>query len=103
MRNTLILAVLFLHGCATAMTQQAMQVRQIQPEIANSQKCKFLGVIEVSGGFIYSSLPEARRDMLNQMRNETSRLGGNAFAIAESVVEKGFSLPFAQADAYSCQ
>lgn len=97
--TTLILS-LSLIGCAVAITKEGSQVREIQHDWAT--KCKFLGVIEVSGGLIYSSLPEAKRDMLNKMRNETARLGGNAFAITASVAEKGFSEPFAQADAYNC-
>jgi hypothetical protein len=63
---------------------------------------RFLGVVEVDGGLFYSSLAEARHDMLNKVRNETARLGGNAFTTTDVVVKRGFSLPFAQADAYAC-
>ena len=82
------------------MTEQALQVRQIQPEASNP--CKFLGVMEVSGDLFYSSLTEAKRDMLAKIRNETARIGGNAYVITSLVVERGISLPFAQGDAYKC-
>lgn len=82
------------------MSKGGAQVRQIQYGLAEG--CKFIGVVEREGGLVYSSRPEAKRDMLNKIRNETARLGGNAFAITTVEVERGFSLPFAQADAYLC-
>jgi hypothetical protein len=82
------------------MTKGGSQVRQIQYGLADG--CKFVGIVETEGGLFYSSKLEAKRDMLNQIRNETARLGGNAFAITTIEVERGFSLPFAQADAYLC-
>ena len=96
----LLLLIGLLAGCATPLATKATQVRQIQPE-ANSS-CKFLGVMEVSGGLFYSSLPEAKRDMLAKIRNETARLGGNAYVLTTLVTERGFSYPFAQGDAYEC-
>ena len=96
----LLVLINFFAACATPLATEASQVRQIQPE-ANSP-CKFLGVMEVSGGLVYSSLPEAKRDTLAKIRNETARLGGNAYVLTTLAAERGFSLPFAQADAYKC-
>lgn len=96
----LIFSISLLSGCAAPITKEGYQVREIQHDWATT--CKFIGIVEVSGGLIYSSLPEAKHDMLNKLRNETARLGGNAFATNDRVVEKGFSEPFAQADAYKC-
>ena len=56
----------------------------------------------VEGGLVYSSLAEAKRDMLAKIRNETARLGGNAYVLTTLVAERGSSLPFAQGDAYKC-
>ncbi|MGO4395270.1 DUF4156 domain-containing protein [Variovorax sp. M-6] len=96
----LLVLINLLVACATPLAPEATQVRQIQPE-ANSP-CKFLGAMEVSGSFVYSSLPEAKRDMLAKIRNETARLGGNAYVLTLLAVERGFSLPLAQGDAYKC-
>ena len=93
-------SALALVGCAAPLTLSGGQVRQIQPDGASP--CKFISVIEVSGGLFYSSLPEARRDMLAKLRNETARLNGNAYVITEIVTVRGLSLPFGQADVYSC-
>jgi hypothetical protein len=98
MRYLVLMALLF--GCAAPRTKEGDTVRQIRPEGATP--CKFLRVVEVSGGLLYSSETEAHRDMLNKLRNETARLGGNAYVITSTVVQHGFSLPFAQADAYLC-
>jgi hypothetical protein len=92
--------LLLLAGCAAPLTSGGGSVRRIVPEAKSG--CAFLGVVEVDGGFFYSSVPEARHDMHNKVRNETARLGGNAYTITDVVVERGFSLPFAQADAYRC-
>lgn len=86
---------------ATPLVDEATKVRQIEAPAASSP-CKFLGVMEVSGGMFYSSLPEARRDMLAKIRNETVKRGGNAYVLTTVTVERGFSLPFAQGDAYQC-
>lgn len=75
----LVLLDLLVACSATPLATEATQVRQIQPE-ANSP-CKFMGVMEVSGGLFYSNLPEAKRDMLAKIRNETARLGGNATSL----------------------
>jgi hypothetical protein len=100
LRRVAVLAlVVLVAGCAVPLTTGA-GVRRIAPEARSG--CKFLGVVEVDGGLFYSSLAEARHDMLNKVRNETARLGGNAFTTTDIVVERGFSLPFAQADAYAC-
>jgi hypothetical protein len=96
-----LLSILLVACSSVPMSNEAKRVRQIQPEAVNP--CKFLGVMEVSGGLFYSSLPEAKRDMLAKIRNETARLGGNAYVITALVVEHGVSLPFAQGDAYKCQ
>lgn len=88
-------------GCsATPISSTGLQVRQIQPN--DSSTCKFIRVVEVSGGMFYSSLPEAQRDMLAKIRNEVAVLGGDAYVATAVVVERGVSLPFAQADAYKC-
>lgn len=79
---------------------EGSQVLEIQHDWAN--KSKFVGIVEAEGGLFYSSLPEAKRDMLNKVRNETAKLGGNTFAVTALVVERGLSLPFAQADSYKC-
>lgn len=96
----LTLAHLLAACTAVPMTTKATQVRQIQGE--STTGCKFLGVMEVSGGMFYSSLPEAKRDMLARIRNETAGRGGNAYVLTVLVAERGFSLPSAQGDAYSC-
>lgn len=93
-------AAALLTSCAAPVTTGGSSVRQIAPDAKSG--CKFLAAIEVTGGLVYSSATEARRDMLNKVRNETARLGGNAYALTEVVVERGFSLPFAQADVYVC-
>jgi hypothetical protein len=98
--QVILVLALLITGCAAPMSKDGLQVREIQRDGTNS--CKFISVVEASGGFIYSSLPEAKRDMLNKLRNEVAQLGGNALVITTSVVEKGFSTPFAQADAYKC-
>lgn len=97
----LVLLELLVACSATPMATEATQVRQIQPPEPGSP-CKFLGVMEVSGGLFYSSLTEANRDMLAKIRNETARRGGNAYTLTALVVEHGMSLPFAQGDAYKC-
>lgn len=48
------------------------------------------------------AMHEAKRDMLAKIRNETARRGGNAYVLTLLVVERGFSLPLAQGDAYAC-
>ena len=94
-------AAFLLGGCsAVPITEQALQVRQIQAEAV--EPCKFLGIVDVSGGMFYSSLSEAKRDMLAKLRNEIARVGGNAYVITTLVVERGVSIPFAQGDAYKC-
>jgi len=40
--------------------------------------------------------------MYNQLRNKTALRGGNVFVVITVEAEYGFSLPFAQADAYDC-
>lgn len=101
MRFPFQLAVLLLAGCAAApISTNGSQVRQIQPD--GSSPCKFLGVVDVSGGLFYSSLAEAKRDMLAKLRNETANLKGNAYVLTALVVDRGISLPFAQGDAYKC-
>lgn len=87
-------------ACAVPITKDGSQVRKISPDGVND--CKFLGIVETGGGLFYSSIPEARRDMYNKLRNETARLGGNAYAVTTVEAERGLSLPFAQADAYVC-
>ncbi len=95
------LFVIFLAGCsAVSITNEGLHVRQIQPNDATI--CSFLSVIEVSGGLFYSSQTEAKRDMLAKIRNQVAGINGNAYVITSIVVERGFSLPFAQADAYKC-
>jgi hypothetical protein len=92
--------MVLLAGCAAPIQTGAERVRQIDPQAAAG--CKHLRLVEVEGGLFYSSTTEARRDMLNKLRNATLAAGGNAFAAREIVVERGFSLPFGQADAYNC-
>jgi len=94
----LALLLMLLAGCAAPLTSGGVGVRRIAPEAKNG--CRFVGIVEVDGGLFYSSVAEARHDMLNKTRNEVARLGGNAFTITDVVVERG--LPFAQADAYAC-
>jgi len=96
-----LFALLLLTGCAAPITEEGMQVREIRHAVMEG--CKFSGMVEAHGVLFYSSKPEAKRDMLNKIRNETASLGGNAFAITAIEVERGFSLPFAQADAYICR
>jgi hypothetical protein len=99
--TTMTIIALALIGCsAVPITKDGAQVRQIQHNDASP--CKFIRVIDVSGGMFYSSLPEAKRDMLAKLRNETASANGNAFAITAIVAERGVSKPFAQADAYKC-
>jgi len=76
------------------------QVRQVNP--VGVIDCKFIGIVEIKGGLLYSTKSEAKRDMYNKLRNETALRGGNAFAITVVEAEDDFSLPFAQADAYDC-
>ncbi|SCX58919.1 DUF4156 domain-containing protein [Nitrosospira sp. Nsp1] len=95
-----LFALLLLTSCAAQITEEGLQVRQLQNRL--SEGCEFIGIVQTEGGLFYSSKPEATRDMLNKVRNETANLGGNAFTITTVEVERGFSLPFAQADAYIC-
>ena len=83
------------------LVNKATHVRQVEAPAASGPS-KFSGVMEVSGGMFYSSLPEARRDMIAKARNETVKRGGNAYVLATVTAERGFSLPFAQGDAYKC-
>ena len=99
--STLVVLTIFLiSACAAPISKEGHQVRQIQHDWKN--ECEFIGIVETSGGLFYSSKPEAKRDMLNKLRNETAAIGGNAFAITTIEVERGFSFPVAQADAYRC-
>ncbi|SOD42596.1 DUF4156 domain-containing protein [Nitrosovibrio sp. Nv4] len=95
-----LFVLLLITSCAAPITEEGMQVREIQHVVTES--CKFVGMVEAEGVIFYSSKPEAKRDMLNKVRNETARLGGNAYAITTIEIERGFSLPYAQADAYIC-
>ena len=95
-----VLATLLAACFAAPLTPEAAHVRQLQPTATSP--CKYLGVVEVSGYLFYSSLPEAQRDMLAKLRNETARRGGNAYALTALFVERGFNLPSAHGDAYSC-
>ena len=100
-RLCLIAVAIALAGCAAVPISDAgSKVRQIQHDGASP--CKFIKVIEVTGGMVYTSRPEATRDMLAKLRNETAQMGGNAYAVSALVVERGLNLPFAQADAYRC-
>lgn len=98
MRNALL--CLLLAGCAATVTTEGAKVRQIQ--VAGKTECKFLGIAEVTGGLVYSSQTEGRRDMLAQLRNKVADMGGNAFVPVDIDVSRGFSLPMGQADAYQC-
>lgn len=100
MRSAIVLAAAFLAGCATPLITGGDQVRQITAD--GKTGCQFVRMVEVEGGLIYSSRTEAERDMLSRLRNATITAGGNAFSPNRIVVERGFSLPFAQADAYRC-
>jgi hypothetical protein len=95
-----ILSIVLIAGCAAPMTKSASQVRQIQ--YGQTEGCKFLGVVESEGGMIYASKIEGKRDMLNKIRAETAKIGGNAFSITAIEIRLGFSRPFTQADAYRC-
>lgn len=92
--------VMMMAGCATPISPAGLQVRQIQP--TGTTECKFLGIVDVTGQLVYSSVTEGRRDMLAQLRNKAAAMGGNAFVPTAVDVDRGFSLPMAQADAYSC-
>lgn len=96
----MIAGCLLLAGCAAPLSPAADGVRQLDPSAVAS--CRFIRRVEVEGGLVYSSASEARRDMLNKLRNEVARAGGDAFAARDIVVERGLSLPFAHADAYRC-
>jgi hypothetical protein len=87
-------------GCAAPVQTGAEGVREITPQAA--ERCQFLRRVEVEGGLFYSSKTEAHRDMLNKLRNATLMAGGNSFAVQQVVIERGFSLPFGQAEAYRC-
>jgi hypothetical protein len=101
--RALSVLILLLAGCTASanLSSAGSQVREIQRDWATS--CTFLEVIEVQGGLTYTSLAAAKRDMLNKLRNKTAELKGNSIVITSIVVDRGFSLPFAQADAYKCQ
>jgi hypothetical protein len=75
-----IISVLFFvtfAGCpAVPISNEGLQVRHIQPN--DSSTCKFIRVIEVSGGMFCSSLPEAKRDMPAKVRNAVASIDGNA-------------------------
>ncbi|MBJ7312302.1 hypothetical protein ACFOLJ_19545 [Rugamonas sp. CCM 8940] len=101
MKTLIFVIAALLAGCsAVPITQEGMLVRQIQPN--DSTTCKFIRVVEVSGGMFYSSVAEGRRDMLAKVRNEVAALNGNAYVPTAVVAEHGISLPYAQADAYKC-
>jgi len=87
-------------ACAATVTTEGAKVRQIQ--VAGATECKFLGIAEVTGNLVYSSMTEGRRDMLAQLRNRVADMGGNAFVPTALDVSYGFSLPLAQGDAYHC-
>ena len=101
MKILISLFALTIIGCsAVPISDKGMKVRQIQAN--DSSTCKFIRVVEVSGGMFYSSIPEAKRDMLAKIRNEVADINGNAYVSTAIIVEHGVSLPFAQADAYKC-
>jgi hypothetical protein len=91
--------VLVLAGCASPVTGKGEKVRQVQPGIAG---CKFLGVVRVEGSLVYGTMVEAKRDMLNRLRNATAEAGGNGYVAREMIVERGFGLPYGEVEAYSC-
>ena len=100
MKALLFIILFSLFSCAAPTTKDGSLVRIIN--LIGANDCKFIGIVEAEGGFFYSSMPEAKRDMYNKLRNETALRGGNAFAVTIVDVESGFSLAFAQADAYDC-
>ena len=89
-----------LTSCAVPVTDEGMQVREIAH--GATEGCKFRGMVEAHGVLFYTGKPEAKRDVLNKIRNETANLGGNAVALTTVEVEGAFSLLYAQADAYIC-
>ena len=100
MKAAILVAAFALAGCAAPLTAAGSKVRQIQ--VAGQTNCKFLGIAEVTGSLVYSSVTEGRRDMLAQLRNKVASMGGNALVASSIDVDRGFSLPSAQADAYHC-
>ena len=69
MRAAILVAAFALAGCAAPLTADGSKVRQIQ--VAGQTNCKFLGIAEVTGSLVYSSVTEGRRDMLAQLRNQS--------------------------------
>lgn len=100
-----MITVILLLGCAVPITKEGRSVRQIHPtgKTVGEMGCKFLGVVEITGGGFYSSRPEARGDMLHKVRNEVARLGGDSYTLTAVDVSGLFSLPMAEADAYNCK
>jgi hypothetical protein len=84
-------------GCATQMTAEGAQVRQITP--AETQYCRFVSLVE-GANYLGNTMDHDRAGALNEVRNKVAALGGNAFVIAG-----GGSAPigtFVQAEAYAC-
>jgi hypothetical protein len=75
---TLLLALL-LTACATEMSTDASQVRDLTGQ--DVKKCKFIQVLESSEIWGNSGSYTANRSAINKLRNKVFTVGGNAFVV----------------------
>jgi hypothetical protein len=99
MRRLVIAAVLSIQltGCTAPMTEEGLQVRQINADAATP--CEFLGVVEGSENFAWTIAGD-RRNALNKVRNKVAAMGGNCYVLTQTNTD-GFGSN-TQADAYLC-
>jgi len=95
----LTLAVIVLAtGCTVNMTNEGMNVRQINADAASP--CKFIGVVQGSESFAWTKSGD-RRNALNKVRNQVAYMGGNSYVLTQTNTD-GFGSN-TQADAYICR
>ena len=93
----LIAILITISGCSVKLTPEARMVREIQPDWKN--KCKFLGVEEVSNGE-GMGVKDDIRNAKNMMRNKVAQRNGNAYLINDRLTN-GFSTEI-QFEIYKC-
>ncbi len=95
--SAILVSILAVAGCSTALTTQAQLVRQIPTETKTI--CNFLG--PVSGIELFGLTTAHDADSaLNKVRNEVAIRGGNAFVLTNMVSSDDGTN--ALADAYLC-
>jgi hypothetical protein len=76
---------------AVPVTDEGMQVREIAH--AATESCKFRGMVDAHGKLFFTGKSEAKRDVLNKIRNGTVNLSSNASPLTTVEVEWDFNLP----------